>query len=361
VFTKNPELLPAPLAEAARSQADFAGAVEVLRGRGLIQQSSGALIVHRLLAEAIRRPLAEAEQAAAAATVQVLLARRLRNTIETSTEGTNWRSLLPHVLTATGAEVGDRAQMSWLLDGAGSYLLTQGQPNAAYPLFEQALRLNEAAHGPDDPSVAAGLNNLAVTLTQQGRAADARPLLERALRIDQAAHGPDHSTVAQDLNNLATVLYQLGQPDEAQQLLRQALRIDEDRHGPNHLTVASDLNLLAEVYANTGQMHKARGLMERALRITEDARGPDHPKVVPDLRRLADMLHRLGEAAAARPLLERALRIVIETYGSDHPTARAVQDALDQLPEAAPRGLYEKRLSTRLRQERSALAGEDTE
>ena len=33
--------------------------------------------------------------------------------------------------------------------------------------------------------------------------AQARPLIERALAITEAAYGPDHPTVATDLNNLA--------------------------------------------------------------------------------------------------------------------------------------------------------------
>ena len=76
--------------------------------------------------------------------------------------------------------------------------------------------------------------NLATVLQDLAEPAAARPLLERALRIDEAAHGPDHPTVARDLSNLAIVLGDLAEPAAARPLLEQALRINEAAHGPDH-------------------------------------------------------------------------------------------------------------------------------
>ena len=49
-----------------------------------------------------------------------------------------------------------------------------------------ALAITEAAYGPDHPTVAASLNNLALILKDLGQAAGARPLQERALAIIEA-------------------------------------------------------------------------------------------------------------------------------------------------------------------------------
>ncbi len=46
--------------------------------------------------------------------------------------------------------------------------------------------------------VAIDLNNLAGVLQDQGDLAGARERFERALEIDEAAYGPDHPTVAID-------------------------------------------------------------------------------------------------------------------------------------------------------------------
>jgi tetratricopeptide (TPR) repeat protein len=147
-----------------------------------------------------------------------------------------WAVLLPHVLAATArldpATADDTAVLddtAWLLDRAGTYLQVHARLTEARPLFERALAITEAAHGPDHPDVAARLNNLALVLRDLGRPQDARPLYERALAIDEAAYGPDHPDVATDLNNLATVLQDLGQPQDARPLEERASAIAKSR------------------------------------------------------------------------------------------------------------------------------------
>jgi tetratricopeptide (TPR) repeat protein len=68
-----------------------------------------------------------------------------------------------------------------------------------------------------------------MVLRDLGQQQDARPLYERALAIDEAAYGPDHPTVATNLNNLATVLRDLGQPQDARPLDERARTIAENR------------------------------------------------------------------------------------------------------------------------------------
>ncbi|MGZ6855232.1 MAG: tetratricopeptide repeat protein [Mycobacteriaceae bacterium] len=82
--------------------------------------------------------------------------------------------------------------MSWLLDRAGRYLVIRGEPGEALPLVERALAIDRQAYGPNHPTVATRLNNLAVVLPELGRPEEALPLAERALAIDEQAFGPDH-------------------------------------------------------------------------------------------------------------------------------------------------------------------------
>ncbi|HYZ54865.1 MAG TPA: tetratricopeptide repeat protein [Streptosporangiaceae bacterium] len=190
-----------------------------------------------------------------------------------------WAVLLPHVLAATGhldsaaGQPGTEVMTdaSWLLDRAGTYLQVQARFTDAQPLLERALAITEAAHGPDHPTVATALNNLASILQDLGQPHDAQPLLERALAIDEAAHGPSHPTVATDLDNLAMTLRALGQPQDARPLQERALAITEAAYGPSHPDVARDLNNLAQILQDLGQPHDARPLQERALAITEAA------------------------------------------------------------------------------------------
>jgi hypothetical protein len=50
-------------------------------------------------------------------------------------------------------------------------------------------------------------------------------LSRRALAIDEASYGPDHPTVARDLNNLAQLLKATNRPGEAEPLSRRCLEI----------------------------------------------------------------------------------------------------------------------------------------
>jgi hypothetical protein len=101
-----------------------------------------------------------------------------------------WVVLLPHVLAATGHL--DRAagapgttastDAAWLLDRAGTYLRVHARSADARGLEERALAIDEAAHGPDHPTVAVRLNNLALTLRALGQ--PAATVVGRARRDD---------------------------------------------------------------------------------------------------------------------------------------------------------------------------------
>ncbi len=101
-----------------------------------------------------------------------------------------WEVLLPHVLAATSLSCPagqDMADTAWLLDRAATYLQAHGRPADARPLAERALAIDEAALGPDHPTVAILLSVLALIMRDLGLAREARPLAERAAGITEAA------------------------------------------------------------------------------------------------------------------------------------------------------------------------------
>ncbi len=79
--------------------------------------------------------------------------------------------------------------------------------------------------GPDHPSVAVTLHNLAGLYRNQGRYEDATPLFLRSLAISEEKLGPDHPTVATVLEKYAILLRRIGREQEAEQLERRAARI----------------------------------------------------------------------------------------------------------------------------------------
>ena len=113
------------------------------------------------------------------------------------------------------------AGIEWdILNDEVKELYRTGQYERAVVVGKKALKVAEEIVGPDHPSVATSLNNLALLYDTQGQYAAAEPLYKRALSIDEKALGPDHPSVATFLNNLAALYRATGQILEAQELER---------------------------------------------------------------------------------------------------------------------------------------------
>jgi tetratricopeptide (TPR) repeat protein len=103
-------------------------------------------------------------------------------------------------------------------------LYQEGKFQQAIPLAEKLLAIKKRALGPEDPSIAQSLNNLAILYQQMGAYAKAEPLFEQALQINQKALGPEHPDTATSLNNLAELYRAQGQYGKAEPLYEQAHR-----------------------------------------------------------------------------------------------------------------------------------------
>lgn len=88
-----------------------------------------------------------------------------------------------------------------------------------------------APGGPDHPSVASALNNLASLYKEQARYGDSEPLYKRALAIREKTLGRDHPDVAQSLNNLADLYSALGRHADAEPLYERALASTPQQKG----------------------------------------------------------------------------------------------------------------------------------
>ncbi len=104
-------------------------------------------------------------------------------------------------------------------------LYRQGRYSEAEPYAKEALRLGTEEFGPNDPSTAVYLNNLAELYRAQGHYAEAEPLYQRALAIREKALGPEHPDVAESLNNMAELYRAQGHYAEAEPLYQRSLAI----------------------------------------------------------------------------------------------------------------------------------------
>lgn len=331
---KGKDRLPDLLAETVADELRFDEAIAVLRRYSLMERSEDGLFVHRLVQMVARDRLLDDERR-----VSVEGAVRVVNESfpQASNDVRTWADcerLLPHALAA--AEFSEEVQLApeatgRLLNQTGLYYRGRARYAEAKQSYERAIRIGEAAFGPDDPVIATRVNNLGLVLQDLGDLAGARECHERALRIGGATLGSDHPTVAIYVNNLGLVLQDLGDLAGARKSYESALRIGEATLGPDHPQVGICLGNLGTVLKDLGDLAGARQCLERAVRIDEAAFGPDHPDFAIDVSNLGSLLESLGDLAEARHCFERALRIFREFLGDDHPKTVLQRSKLESL------------------------------
>lgn len=91
-----------------------------------------------------------------------------------------------------------------------------------------ALRFAEQA-GPNHPSVATSLNNLALLYDSRGQYAQAEPFYKRSLAIREKALGPNHPDVTVTLKNMAMLYRKIDREEEAEALEKRAEEIGENK------------------------------------------------------------------------------------------------------------------------------------
>ncbi|MFM7865821.1 MAG: tetratricopeptide repeat protein, partial [Planctomycetaceae bacterium] len=154
------------------------------------------------------------------------------------------------------------------------------------------------------------MNEFGLHLHARADFADAEPLYRRALSIDETSYGPNHPTVAIRLNNLAELLRVTNRRSEAEPLYRRALSISATSYGPNHPEVARGLNGLAGLLDATNRPVEAEPLSRRSVEILVQFRqqtGHKHPHFEAVLGWYRSILESLGLDAAATESRLRSL------------------------------------------------------
>ncbi len=123
--------------------------------------------------------------------------------------------------------VGLRAQSAALMEAyqQGATLYQAGRYDEALPFWKKALELVQREFGPEHPSTANLLNNLAGVYQAQGRYAEAEPLYKRSLAIRENTLGAEHPDVAESLENYSALLRETGRGSEAVKLEARAKAI----------------------------------------------------------------------------------------------------------------------------------------
>lgn len=200
-----------------------------------------------------------------------------------------------------------------------------GQYAKAEPMFQRSLQIREAKFGPDDPTVAWGLNGLGHYYMAVGQTAKAEANFQRGYQLLEKRFGKNHPEVAHSLSNLAILYHNTKEYAKAEPLWQRCLEIRLARLGKDHPDVAGALSSLGGEYISLGQFDKASPLLQRALEIREARFGKTHPDVAAVLQGQANIAWAKNDADQAISLLQQTVEIYQARFGKDHPrTCHAV-------------------------------------
>jgi len=243
-----------------------------------------------------------------------------------------------HPLSAAFARIADKdnEQLSKVSDTIFSLSASANQsglPLQMQPYQQHARACGEFAEKAALEIAGSLWNEFGYSLWQIADHAGAQAAYERAIKISEAAFGPDHPQVATFVNNLGLVLQVLGDLQGAQAAFERALKIDETAFGPDHPSVAIRVNNLGLVLQDLGDLKGAQAAYQRALKIDEAAFGPDHPQVATFVNNLGLVLGDLGDLKGAQAAYERALKIFKQFLPEGHPNIKVVEGNLRSLEE----------------------------
>ncbi|MBK6920075.1 MAG: serine/threonine protein kinase [Deltaproteobacteria bacterium] len=244
-------------------------------------------------------------------------------------EGRLWAEHAAVVLSRSGDPLGLREAAR--LNAVAAIAFAGGAYGEAKKLHERVLMTRERALGPEHPTVAVALRNLALVRNQLGEVRDARTLATRAVEITSASSGPDHPRVAEALSMLCKLDHDVGAFEDGKSCWQRVLSIDEVALGPEHPTVANDLHGLAIGLSQLGDHAAAKRNLERALSLRQNLPDGDGPVTAGVLLDLGAVNKATGDYEAAKAYDERALAIFEKTLPADHPSIAMALSNLGQV------------------------------
>jgi tetratricopeptide (TPR) repeat protein len=215
------------------------------------------------------------------------------------------------------------------LAGLGALLDLEGRFADAEQTLREALKVQEALYGADDPGVARTLKDLARTITRGGNPSAAIPLMQRALAVQRALHSNEpHPDLAEVLNDMGYVFDEYGDLDKAEKFYRESLAMYRRLLGDKHPYVATELENVALTVQSKGDLASAEALLRQSLEIHRDLQGENHPEVGRALFNLASVQYDRGETQEALANMRQTLAIYRKAYPADHPEIAIVLNVM---------------------------------
>jgi tetratricopeptide (TPR) repeat protein/tRNA A-37 threonylcarbamoyl transferase component Bud32 len=203
-----------------------------------------------------------------------------------------------------------------------------GKPYTAVSLLRRALAIRSRLLGPDDPSVATLLEEIAGRIGYDAR--EAEDAFRRALAIRRRHAGGDDSRQIRSITGLAGLASLAGRYAEADTLLAEATALHDRAAGSNACDGDADelLNERTMLRLREGYFDEAERAADRLLACKQRALGPDHVAVVDFMSFRIAIWYEQGRLAEAEDLARRSLAARRAQHGDD---TAAVDNALHHL------------------------------
>ena len=179
---------------------------------------------------------------------------------------------------------------AWALMHGARQVWGDGTSGEAEAMVRRALAIREALLGPQDPQVAASIDELGKIAYNRGRYGEAESRFRRAVEIDEAALGPNALEVGLLLGDLGAALRELHRYREAEAIVLRSLAIRRGVLPPDDLWIAGGLNNLGRLYLREGRFAEAEAAFVESQAIYEAAL-PANDAIVRDGAALIEQAH----------------------------------------------------------------------
>ncbi len=172
-------------------------------------------------------------------------------------------------------------------------------PRKALVSFNTAAEIREELLGPDNPFVAASLDNIALAYIEMAELDKARTTQQNAIdiRIRTQSHRAENS-----YRNMSSLLLRMGEADEAEEMLIQCRSLEEFGeeylYTSNGFILCSDMVLMSRIRARQGRLDDAMWLASKALTFRRSYFNP-RSKICDSLYDVANLLDQQGKAGSA--------------------------------------------------------------
>ncbi len=290
-------------------------ALEWLRARSLLTFSldGQTVIMHRLVAQAVRDSLARRQRLMAARLAATFVLDTYARALVGSEDRPAARAIPQHVtallaLAEPAVEADDELERVLLrLRFIALYHLVELRDSAtqAIAVGEPLSADLERLLGPDHPDTLNARNSLAAAYLAVGRTGEAITLFEQILAVRQSLLGSDHPYALNAQNNLAAAYQDAGRATDAIPLYQANLAVRERLLGAEDPSTLDSRGNLAAAHRDAGQVTEAIPLFEQTLADRERVLGHDHPDTRTSRKNLAAAYQDAGRADDALPLVEQ--------------------------------------------------------